>query len=46
MVGDDRDADTGAGALGCPMHLVDPLPVGARPDSLAPVLDLVEKGCR
>lgn len=46
MVGDDRRADTGAAALGCPMHLVDPLPVSARPDSLAPVLDLIEKGYR
>ncbi|MFI7617279.1 HAD family hydrolase [Nonomuraea terrae] len=41
MVGDDREADTGAAALGCPVHLVDPLPVGARPDSLTPVLDLL-----
>ncbi|MDX3850636.1 HAD-IA family hydrolase [Streptomyces sp. AK02-01A] len=41
MVGDDRRADTGAAALGCPVHLVDHLPVDQRPDGLLPVLDLV-----
>jgi HAD superfamily hydrolase (TIGR01493 family) len=41
MVGDDRDADTGAATLGCPVHLVDHLPVNARPDSLTRVLDLI-----
>lgn len=41
MVGDDRTADTGAAALGCPVHLVDHLPVSARPDALARVLDLI-----
>ncbi|GAB3444956.1 HAD-IA family hydrolase [Streptomonospora sediminis] len=43
MVGDDRNADTGALALGCPVHLVDHLPVHARPAGLRPVLDLVPK---
>jgi putative hydrolase of the HAD superfamily len=38
MVGDDPHADTGASALGCPVHLVDPLPVDQRPDGLRPVL--------
>jgi HAD superfamily hydrolase (TIGR01509 family) len=41
MVGDDRNADTGAAALGCPVHLVDHLPVRARPDALARILDLI-----
>jgi HAD superfamily hydrolase (TIGR01509 family) len=41
MVGDDREADTGAARLGCPVHLVDHLPVNARPDSLAHVLGLL-----
>jgi putative hydrolase of the HAD superfamily len=38
MVGDDRHADAGAAALGCPVHLVDHLPVDRRPDGLRPVL--------
>ncbi|MFB7512768.1 HAD family hydrolase [Streptomyces sp. NPDC056144] len=38
MVGDDRVADVGAGALGCRVHLVDPLPVERRPAALAEVL--------
>ncbi|MGW4639196.1 HAD hydrolase-like protein [Sphaerisporangium sp. NPDC004334] len=46
MVGDDHEADTGAAALGCPVHLVEPLPVGARPDSLTRVLDLFVDGQR
>ncbi|HEY3483410.1 MAG TPA: HAD-IA family hydrolase [Streptomyces sp.] len=41
MVGDDRRADTGAAALGCPVHLVDPLPVADRPDALRGVLGLL-----
>jgi putative hydrolase of the HAD superfamily len=41
MVGDDRTADAGAAALGCPVHLVDHLPVDRRPDSLVPVLELL-----
>lgn len=41
MVGDDRNDDMGAAALGCPVHLVDHLPVSARPDSLARVFDLI-----
>lgn len=41
MVGDDRTADGGAGALGCPVHFVDHLPADQRPAGLAPVLDLV-----
>ncbi|MCD9879904.1 HAD family hydrolase [Streptomyces guryensis] len=40
MVGDDRRADGGAAALGCRVHLVDPLPTAERPDGLRPVLDL------
>lgn len=38
MVGDDRSADAGAGALGCRVHLVDPLPVEQRPGALRDVL--------
>lgn len=38
MVGDDPHADAGAAALGCPVHLVDHLPVDRRPDGLRPVL--------
>ncbi|TKK80659.1 HAD family hydrolase [Herbidospora galbida] len=41
MVGDDRVTDTGAAALGCPVHLVDHLPVDERPDSLARILDMI-----
>ncbi|MFF8380631.1 HAD family hydrolase [Streptomyces sp. NPDC015661] len=39
MVGDNRTADGGARALGCPVHFVDPLPVDRRPSALAPVLE-------
>ncbi|MFJ4412106.1 HAD family hydrolase [Streptomyces sp. NPDC088910] len=39
MVGDSRAADGGAAALGCPVFLVDHLPVTARPDALLGVLD-------
>jgi HAD superfamily hydrolase (TIGR01493 family) len=41
MVGDDREADAGAARLGCRIHLVDHLPVDARPDALTAVLDLL-----
>ncbi|MGF1432514.1 HAD-IA family hydrolase [Kitasatospora sp. LaBMicrA B282] len=41
MVGDDRRADAGAAALGCPLHLVDHLPVDRRPAGLRPLLDLL-----
>lgn len=41
MVGDSREADGGAAALGCAVHFVDHLPVDRRPDALAPVLDRV-----
>jgi putative hydrolase of the HAD superfamily len=41
MVGDDRVADAGAGALGCPVHFVDHLPAEQRPAGLVPVLDLL-----
>ncbi|MGW2237685.1 HAD family hydrolase [Streptomyces sp. NPDC001759] len=41
MVGDSREADGGAAALGCRVHFVDHLPVAQRPDALRPVLDLV-----
>ncbi|TKA03112.1 HAD family hydrolase [Actinacidiphila oryziradicis] len=43
MVGDDRHADAGAAALGCPVHLVDHLPVERRPDALWPVLGLLDE---
>ncbi|MCM9077538.1 MULTISPECIES: HAD family hydrolase [Streptomyces] len=39
MVGDDRRADGGAAALGCPVHFVDHLPVDRRPAGLTPLLD-------
>jgi putative hydrolase of the HAD superfamily len=41
MVGDDRSADGGAAALGCPVHFVDHLPAAGRPDALRGVLDLL-----
>ncbi|MGW3988835.1 HAD family hydrolase [Streptomyces sp. NPDC004830] len=41
MVGDNRVADGGAGALGCAVHFVDHLPVADRPAGLLPVLELV-----
>ncbi|MEU6281567.1 HAD-IA family hydrolase [Streptomyces sp. NPDC047028] len=41
MVGDSREADGGAAALGCRVHFVDHLPVTRRPDALRPVLELV-----
>ncbi|CAG6392503.1 HAD-IA family hydrolase [Streptomyces cocklensis] len=41
MVGDDREADGGAAALGCPVHFVDHLPAAGRPDALRGVLDLL-----
>jgi putative hydrolase of the HAD superfamily len=45
MVGDERGADGGAAALGCPVAFVDHLPVGERPDGLrravAELLDAV-----
>lgn len=44
MVGDDRQADGGATALGCAVHFVDHLPVDQRPDALRPVLGLVDRG--
>ncbi|MFJ9566305.1 HAD family hydrolase [Streptomyces fuscichromogenes] len=42
MVGDDRVTDIGAAALGCRVHLVDPLPVDERPSALTGVLQLLE----
>ncbi|MGW1979496.1 HAD family hydrolase [Streptomyces sp. NPDC001889] len=39
MVGDDREADGGAAALGCAVRLVDHLPVAERPCGLRPVLE-------
>jgi len=42
MVGDSREADGGAAALGCRVHFVDHLPADRRPDGLRPVLDLVD----
>ncbi|TWV49305.1 HAD-IA family hydrolase [Streptomyces misionensis] len=41
MVGDSREADGGAVALGCRVRFVEHLPVAHRPDALLPVLDLV-----
>lgn len=41
MVGDSREADGGALALGCPVHFVDHLPVDQRPGGLTPLLDLL-----
>ncbi|MER6444187.1 HAD family hydrolase [Streptomyces venezuelae] len=41
MVGDSREADGGARALGCPVRFVDHLPVDERPAGLAPLLDLL-----
>jgi putative hydrolase of the HAD superfamily len=41
MVGDNREADGGAAALGCPVLLVDHLPAERRPGALRGVLDLV-----
>ncbi|MFB8245136.1 HAD family hydrolase [Streptomyces sp. NPDC055952] len=41
MVGDNREADGGATALGCGVHFVDHLPVADRPAGLLPVLELV-----
>ncbi|WP_328792107.1 MULTISPECIES: HAD family hydrolase [unclassified Streptomyces] len=41
MVGDSLEADGGARALGCPLHLVEHLPVDQRPGGLAPLLDLL-----
>jgi HAD superfamily hydrolase (TIGR01493 family) len=41
MVGDDRVSDVGAAALGCRLHLVDPLPVDRRPSALTEVLRLL-----
>ncbi|MFI6316122.1 HAD-IA family hydrolase [Nonomuraea sp. NPDC050556] len=38
MVGDDRRADGGAAALGCPVYFVDHLPATARPDALRQIL--------
>ncbi|MCX5414432.1 HAD family hydrolase [Streptomyces sp. NBC_00059] len=35
MVGDDRDADAGAAAVGCEVRFVDHLPVSRRPDGLS-----------
>lgn len=40
MVGDNREADGGAAALGCAVHFVDHLPVDRRPDALTPVLGM------
>ncbi|MET7475210.1 HAD-IA family hydrolase [Streptomyces sp. NPDC005648] len=42
MVGDSREADGGAAALGCQVYFVDHLPVDRRPDGLRPVLGLVD----
>ncbi|MGW9116596.1 HAD family hydrolase [Streptomyces sp. NPDC055663] len=41
MVGDEPIADSGAAALGCQVHLLDPLPVDRRPSALAEVLQLL-----
>ena len=44
MVGDSREADGGAAALGCEVFLVDHLPVEERPAGLRPVLGLAGLG--
>ncbi|MEU5794018.1 HAD-IA family hydrolase [Streptomyces sp. NPDC047813] len=41
MVGDSREADGGAAALGCRVHFVNHLPASDRPNALLPVLGLV-----
>jgi len=41
MVGDSREADGGAAALGCAVHFVDHLPAAERPNGLRPVLAMV-----
>jgi HAD superfamily hydrolase (TIGR01493 family) len=41
MVGDNRAADGGAAALGCPVHFVDALPVEERPDALISAVRLL-----
>ncbi|MFJ5645552.1 HAD family hydrolase [Streptomyces sp. NPDC093223] len=41
MVGDEPAADAGTTALGCQVHLVEPLPVDERPDAPAEVLRLL-----
>lgn len=41
MVGDDCRSDAGAAELGCPVLLVDQLPIADRPDALRGVLDLL-----
>jgi putative hydrolase of the HAD superfamily len=43
MVGDDRVADAGARALGCPVLLVDHLPAAERPAALRGVLELLDR---
>jgi putative hydrolase of the HAD superfamily len=43
MVGDDRDADGGAAAIGCALHFVDHLPVDRRPGGLRPLLALLDR---
>ncbi|WP_030901901.1 HAD family hydrolase [Streptomyces sp. NRRL F-5126] len=44
MVGDSREADGGASALGCEVFFVDHLPVEERPAGLRPVLALAGPG--
>jgi HAD superfamily hydrolase (TIGR01493 family) len=44
MVGDSREADGGAAALGCEVFFVDHLPVEERPAGLRPVLGLAGLG--
>ncbi|MBB5938488.1 HAD family hydrolase [Streptomyces zagrosensis] len=41
MVGDNRQADGGAAAIGCRVHFVDHVPVTQRPNGLRPVLGLI-----
>jgi HAD superfamily hydrolase (TIGR01509 family) len=38
MIGDSREADGGAAALGCQVEIVDPLPTHERPDALLAAL--------
>ncbi|MFI8961917.1 HAD family hydrolase [Streptomyces sp. NPDC053493] len=44
MVGDERAADGGAGALGARVHFVDHLPVDRRPHGLLPVFGMLGGG--
>lgn len=44
MIGDSAEADGGAAEIGCPVVIVDPLPVTERPNALIDALDKYEIG--